>query len=282
MTLLTVRTRLPLIEQLRRCSERRFSPRIMMLVIILASSLTATNRADAQVVPNYGQFQPLNQYLPPGLAGQWSAMAGKGTNWAQPIRIILDGEGDVSVYHSRPVQTATLPSPAQLGVHVGHLYRLRISNMLDLPGVELFPTIEILDRLHPPAGQKHDFPIPIYLARDDIDSALDGNLVTRVVYVEQPQLAAPFELDDATRVRTLLPAQNVLEQADRYGRPVVIVRIGGRQPSMHGELPTFYGTGGFVSESRPSPPPTVEAAPMNPEQPAELNSSGPLNRGTAE
>ena len=252
--------------------------RLMMLVLVLASSLLVADRTDAQVVPQYGQFQPLNQNLTPGTAGQWAALAGKGSgNWSQPVKIELDGGGDVTVYHGRSIQETTHKSPAQLGVAVGHLYRLRVSNIPDLPGVEIYPTIEIIDRLHPPAGKKHDFPIPVYIDRDDIDSALNGNLVTRVVYIEQPQLAAPFALDEATRVRTLLPAQNVLEQADRYGRPAIIVRIGGRLPSVHGERAAFYGTGGTVSASRPSELPPKASA-----QPAELNSSVPQNGSTSE
>lgn len=263
--------------------------RLMMLVLVLASSLLVADRAEAQVVPPYGQFQPLNQYLTPGTAGHWAAIAGKGSgNWSQPVKIHLDGGGDVTVYHGRPIQETMHKSPAQLGVGVGHLYRLRVSNMPDLPGVEIYPTIEIVDRLHPPAGKKHDFPIPIYIDRDDIESAIKGNLVTRVVYIEQPQLAAPFALDESTRVRTLLPAQNVLAQADRYGRPAVIVRIGGRLPSVHGERAAFYGTGGIVSASRPSePPPNAQQAPYEqppntPAQPAELKSSVPQNGSTPE
>jgi len=288
MQLLTVRTRLPLIDEhqqrfKQQPGTRRRVSRCMMLAILLASSLMIANTAEAQVVPNYGQYQPLNQYLPPGLAGQWATMAGRGSgNWSQPLRIMLDGGGDVTVFHSRPVQETTHKSPAQLGVRVGHLYRLRISNMPDLPGVEIFPTIEIIDRLHPPAGKKHDYPIPVHLDRDDIEAAIKGNLVTRVVYVEQPQLAAPFELDEATRIRTLLPAQNVLEQADRYGRPVVIVRIGGRLPSVHGERPAFYGTGGFVSHSQPSPTAPTDATQDNTDQPGPLTSSVPQNGGRAQ
>lgn len=249
--------------------------RLLMLVLVLASSLLIANRATAQVVPPYGQFQPLNQNLTPGTAGHWAALAGKGgSNWSQPLKITLDGGGDVTVYHSRPIRETTHKSPAQFGVRVGHLYRLKVSNMPDLPGIEIYPTIEIIDRLHPPAGKKHDFPIPVYINRDDIDSAISGNLVTRVVYIEQPQLAAPFALDSSTRVRTLLPAQNVLAQADRYGRPAVIVRVGGRLPAVHGESAAFYGTGGPITASRPTVQPAA--------QPAELKSSVPQNGSTTE
>lgn len=249
--------------------------RLLMLVLVLASSLLSTDRANAQVVPPYGQFQPLNQNLTPGTAGHWAALAGKGgSHWSQPLKITLDGGGDVTVYHSRPIRETTHKSPAQLGVRVGHLYRLKVSNMPDLPGIEIYPTIEIIDRLHPPAGKKHDFPIPVYIDRDDIDSAISGNLVTRVVYIEQPQLAAPFALDSSTRVRTLLPAQNVLAQADRYGRPAVIVRVGGRLPAVHGESAAFYGTGGPITASRPTVQPAA--------QPVELKSSVPQNGSTTE
>lgn len=262
--------------------------RLMMLMLVLASSLLVADRATAQVVPPYGQFQPLNQNLTPGTAGHWAALAGKGGGrWSQPLKITLDGGGDVTVFHSRPIQETTYKSPAQLGVRVGHLYRLKVSNMPDLPGVVIYPTIEIIDRLHPPAGKKHDFPIPVYIDREDIESAINGNLVTRVVYIEQPQLAAPFALDSSTRVRTLLPAQNVLAQADRYGRPAVIVRVGGRLPSIHGERAAFYGTGGPVTASRPSvsanaEKPPYDQTPSTPAQPAEINSSVPQNGSTTE
>jgi len=249
--------------------------RLLILMLVLGSSLLIADRANAQVVPPYGQFQPLNQNLTPGTAGHWAALAGKGgSNWSQPLKVTLDGGGDVTVYHSRPIQKTTHKSPAQLGVRVGHLYRLKVDNIPDLPGVEIYPTIEIIDRLHPPAGKRHDFPIPVYIDRDDIESAISGNLVTRVVYIEQPQLAAPFALDSSTRVRTLLPAQNVLAQADRYGRPAVIVRVGGRLPSAYGESASFYGTGGTITASRPSVQPAT--------QPVELKSSVPQNGSTTE
>mgnify|MGYP007107478779 CR=1 FL=1 len=71
--------------------------RLLMLVLVLASSLLLADRANAQVVPPYGQFQPLNQNLTPGTAGQWAALAGKGRgNWSQPLKITLDGGGDVT------------------------------------------------------------------------------------------------------------------------------------------------------------------------------------------
>lgn len=233
-----------------------------VLSALLLSSLAATPVA-AQVVPDYRGFSPLDSRHSPGMAARFMDLAGRAQpSWFQPIRIDVEDGADVSIYYARPVQAQTLASPAQLGVIVGHTYRLRIRNIPEMPGVELFPTIEVIDRLHPPRGQEHEYPIPVHIDRKDIDLAIEGNLVTRVVYLEQPQLAAPFELDVSTRTRDVDAAQNALEEADRFGRPVLILRMGGRLPSVQGEPLSFYGTGGPIARSTPpaAPEPATDDA----------------------
>jgi len=243
------------------------------LVLALAALTGSATTIEAQVVPPYRRYQPLNQSTPPGTAARWADLMGRASpTWTQPIRIIVDGEAEVTIYNSRPLRPLTAPSPLQLGVMVGHSYRLRISQMPQLPGAEIYPTIEVIDRLHPPAGQKHNFPIPVYIDRSDIVLAMNGNLVTRVVYLEQPQIAAPFELDEATRARDVDPSANALSEADRYGRPMLILRLGGRLPNPLGEPPAFFGTGGPISESRPGPRPQPAANPNSQPTAVEPNS----------
>lgn len=222
------------------------TPRCVALALVV--SLAAVSSVHAQVVPPYSGHQPLSQRSSPGLAARFADVAGK-TGYLQPIRVVLDDDvGEVSILHAPQRETALGPS-AQTAVMVGHCYRMKISKLPGRPAVEIFPTIEVIDRLHPPAGQKDAFPIPIAITNEDIDAALEGNLVTRVVYLEQPQIAAPFELDKQTGTTQLLKADNAITEADRRGRPVVIVRIGGRMPSPHGEPSSFYGTGGPIAQS---------------------------------
>ena len=221
------------------------------LLIVACGLFCCTQSASAQKVPEYGRYQPLWQNSPPGTAARWAQLTGKlDPNYFQPIRIINEEAGDVTLFHRRPVQQSEHKSPAQLSVIAGHSYRFKISNMRTFPGIELFPTIEVIDRLHPPTGEKHNYPIPIHISREDVDAVLAGKLVTHIVYLEQPQFAAPFELDKATRARQLKPRENAVEMADRLGRPMVILRIGGRLPSVHGEPVTFWGTGGPVAKSQ--------------------------------
>lgn len=209
-----------------------------------------SSSAQAQVLPTYEGFQPLSQRSSTGLAARFADVAGK-TGYIQPVRFVLDGDAQASLFYSPQVKEVALGAPAQVGLMVGHMYRLKVTNLPDKPGVEIFPTIELIDRLHPPAGQRDNFPVPINITLDDVELALAGNLVTRVVYVEQPQIAAPYELDRTTVTQNLQKMDNAVLEADRRGRPIAIVRIGGRLPATHGEHPSFYGSGGPIMESKP-------------------------------
>ena len=76
------------------------------------------------------------------------------------------------------------------GLLIGHVYRFRITGIPDAEGAELYPTIELIDRTYPPPGLATLHPIPINLDEDDLDAAMDGQMVTRVVYLEKDQQSA--------------------------------------------------------------------------------------------
>ncbi len=230
-------------------------PRPWMSLVALTLALCCgwlSSTAQAQVLPSYEGHQPLSQKSPVGLAAKFAGVAGR-TGYMQPVRFALDGESQASIYHGPQLRELVLGPSAQVSLMVGHSYRIKVSNIPDMPGVEIFPTIELIDRLHPPAGQKDNFPVVMHITKEDVELAVAGNLVTRVVYLEQPQLAAPYELDRATATQNLLRSENALTEADRRGRPIAIVRIGGRLPATHGEHPSFFGSGGPIMESRPTP-----------------------------
>jgi len=199
-------------------------------------------------------YQPLNEKLPPGVTAEILARVRQyDATWLQPVRIELPTEGTVSVYSATPVPLATLAAPAQFSVNAGHFYRLRIADMPEFPGVEIFPSIEILDRLHPPEGTAGHYPIPVVLTKGDLQEAVDGHLVTRIVYLEQPQLAATQDPLRREIPQSVDPAKNALQEADRLGRPMIIVRIGGRVPDGHDMPLSFFGSGGAfdIGESVP-------------------------------
>ena len=190
-------------------------------------------------------FQPLNEKMAPGFVADTLARVRQyDPAWLQPVSVELPTAGTVSVFSGASTPNAVLASPAQFSVNAGHIYRLRIADMPEFPGVEVYPSIEILDRLHPPQGRESDYPIPVVLTEADIREAIDGHMVTRVVYLEQPQLAASFDPLRREIPESINPADNALQEADKLGRPMIIVRIGGRTPTGSHMPYMYFGSGG--------------------------------------
>jgi hypothetical protein len=170
---------------------------------------------------------------PPGAIGRERlARGGPVPGYFQPVeirapqgaRISLAVQGDFD----EPKE-----SPAKVGLLIAPVYRLRISNIPDHEGEEVYPTIEVIDRLYPPAGETRRFPIPIEITQEDLELALDDKFVTRIVYLEDPEVALPIaERREDQPWFDVAVGVNPLEEADRWGRPLAIVRMGGRMPDL--------------------------------------------------
>lgn len=123
------------------------------------------------------------------------------------------------------------PMPQLGSMLVGPLYRVRITGLPHEPGREVFPTVELIDKLCPPPGQEMKFPIPIELTEEDLRLALSGHFVTRVIYVEDPCIALAAVGDpDHPSWFDAGPGVDPLVESKHWGRPVAILRLGGRLP----------------------------------------------------
>jgi hypothetical protein len=129
-----------------------------------------------------------------------------------------------------------------VGLTIGPVYRFRVTEIPGQPGLEIFPTIELLDRLYPPSGQALRFPVPIELTQEELVMAAEGLFITRVIYLEDPDLAPAIarEKEEQPWVESR-PGEDPLVMADHLGRPMAILRFGGRTPA--GDEAAFnYGT----------------------------------------
>jgi hypothetical protein len=156
--------------------------------------------------PLYGYFQPVRIRAPQG------------------ARIALASEAGFS------------DSPAGdllVGMQIAPVYRLRVTVIPNNPGLEVFPTVEVIDRLYPPPGLALKFPIPIELTLDELELAARGSFVTRVIYVEDPHQALPIAQAAGGEQPWVeaRPGGDPLVEADERGRPVAILRLGGRVPN---------------------------------------------------
>ena len=199
-------------------------------------------------------YFPLDHRVPPGTWGEWVRTAGRVNGQEfQAVGVELPSTGQVTWFVGSRDDVKT---NANVKLVVGQSYRAKLSDMPEFPGIELYPSIEVIDRLHPPAGLADKFAMPMTFTIDDIDAAIDGRMVTKVVYLEQPQLAMPFELSGDTAVRTLQPGVNLIEEADKAGRPLAIIRMGGRLPTPNQTRGAFFGNGAPVLTSTAKKPST--------------------------
>lgn len=215
----------------------------------------APGLADAQQTrqSTNDRYFAYDQFVPPGVAGVMALQAGKFQPYAvQPVRVHLPTTGTVTLFDGSPERPVSLAAPAQAGVIVGPLYRLKLSGLPEFPEQEFFPSIELIDRLHPPPGQAERFPVEIEFLADELAHAANGRMVTKVVYLEQPDRVPTQHLRGEPRVIQLAPFQNAVAEADLLGRPIAIVRLGGRTPDPHYPDPQFWGPLAPVVVSRPA------------------------------
>ena len=190
---------------------------------------------------SFGQ-QPGVHYLhqgvmPPGAIGSLQLQRGGPLpGYFQPVEIKAPAGALVSPATNGIFESGS-PSPRIFGMLIGSVYRLKVTNITGADGLEVFPTIEVVDRTYPPRGQELRFPIPVDLTMEDLRIALAGKFVTRVIYLENPRNALPSPEDpDQRNWFEAGPGRDPLALADALGRPVAILRMGGRWPMNSAEI----------------------------------------------
>ena len=187
--------------------------------------------------------------MPPGAIGsQQLQRGGPLSGYYQPVEIKAPSGALVSLAVANQFDEPQA-APRKAGFLIAGVYRLRVTNIRLDEGAEVFPTIEIIDRLYTPIGQERRFAIPIELTEDDLKLALGGKFVTRVIYLEDPENALPVKEDLQTQNWfEAVPGQDPLAVADSLGRPVAILRMGGRLPDSAeaANASFFFGSPPFV------------------------------------
>lgn len=205
----------------------------------------------------------------PGIRGATRAAGGGDVvDYFQPVLIRTPKGTNISIPTENMFVSRTL-SPMMAGLRIGSVYRARVTDIPLYPGREVYPSIELIDRTYPPRGEELKFPIILDITFEDIELALNGKLVTKVVYLESPFTAIPARgvkdaradhekmLDpsalpssapihgesvplDPTLSFDIGPYEDPIAAADMRGRPVAIVRIGSRVPSDPGSIESAF------------------------------------------
>jgi uncharacterized repeat protein (TIGR01451 family) len=135
----------------------------------------------------------------------------------------------VTVFPGGPAGRS-FPVPVTVGLRPGYIYRVELSDLPGLPGVTLYPTLEVRGTLQLPSTLRAaDYPAPVTFSPEDIERVRLGSLLTKIIYLEPPDRAFPVATQPGVPLETeLRPGQDIVAQARTMGRLLLIVRIGSR------------------------------------------------------
>ena len=123
--------------------------------------------------------------------------------------------------------TNSVTVPGRYNFLQGAVYRLKLSEIRNLPGVELFPTLEVVpSNVNTDAFLAHSA-VPVTFTNEDFEQVAAGNYVVKVIYLPNPcyQDLASTGPDEVVSSR-LEPGVDPIAEAHRRGSVLVVVRMG--------------------------------------------------------
>lgn len=200
------------------------------LIVVMASMICTSNVL--------AQQQLFNTRLPTGEIGRIQvARRPELSNVMQPVLIKVPQGANVSVADG-PGFGAISSNAALVSLQVGETYRLRVGNVPHHYG-DVYPSIELIDRMHAPPGKETRYPIPIEITAEEFGMAMRGKFVTRVIYVEDPRRAIGVRELPEQRYFEVMSYEDPFTVASSLGRPVAILRMGSLAPGSSGPSAGF-------------------------------------------
>ncbi|WP_145062146.1 hypothetical protein [Adhaeretor mobilis] len=161
------------------------------------------------------------------MSGPQCGMSGPGATSQLAFLGVEGGEVAWDVSGAGMFDSSPLVMPGRQNFNQGGLYRLKLSNLPERPGVELYPTVEVAPVTPRTDAYLAHAPIPIQFTDEDLDQVLSGNFVTKVIYLPDPEFQELALAGVETLVSTRLdPGVDPIDEADRRGSILAIVRIG--------------------------------------------------------
>jgi hypothetical protein len=120
-----------------------------------------------------------------------------------------------------------LQAPARYNFLQASIYRLKLSDIPNRPGVELYPTLEVVPAKVKTATFLAHSAVPVVFTEEDFEQVAAGNFVVKVIYLPDPQFQdlAATGPDEVVSSR-LEPGVDPIVEAKRRGSILLVVRLG--------------------------------------------------------
>jgi hypothetical protein len=182
-----------------------------------------------------------NPGLPPGLrppgavAAVGALTGGAGTPFAvqrTSVRFVGPAGMKVTWYAPTPDGKAGfgpqyLEAPGRYNFSQAAIYRLKLSDIPDLPGVELYPTLEVVPANARTTTFLAHSAVPVSFTAEDFQQVASGNFLVKVIYLPDPQFQdlAGTGLEEIVSSR-LEPGVDPIAEAHKRGNILLVVRLG--------------------------------------------------------
>lgn len=231
----------------------------LRLAVLCVAIISAQSVAQAQQTNGYrSTYKPRKHELTrgdmaPGVVADIARMSNpKLEGHVQPVRVVVPNGARVGIRMSNGY-VETDAAKTSVGLTVGPVYRFKVIDIPNRPGRELYPSVEILNRLSPPEGLENEFPIEVVISQSDLEEAIEDRMVTKIIYLENPETALPHRhLPDKQPYFDVGGSEDPLRVAEGLGRPMAILRIGSRVP-MPSDVSENFGFNAPSPQLLPSP-----------------------------
>jgi len=170
---------------------------------------------------------------PGGPGGPGGAMPPYGGVMRTSVRFVGPGGMKISWYapnaDGKPgFAPQFLEAPARYNFLQASIYRLKLSDIPGRPGMNLYPTLEVVPSTMKTATFLAHCAVPIVFTEEDFEQAAAGNFVVKVIYLPDPQFQdlAATGPDEVVSSR-LEPGTDPIVEAKRRGSILAIIRLGG-------------------------------------------------------
>src|SRR5262249_48644174 len=133
-------------------------------------------------------------------------------------------------FYPSPGEAKEYAAPTTVGLRPGYVYRIKLTGLPGHLKEAFYPSLEVRGSLVLPPGLKAaDFPAPIVFSAEDIEKVLDNAYLTKILVLENPDLALPnaTQKDQPIEVE-LTSTHEAMTEARVRGRPMLILRWGER------------------------------------------------------
>jgi hypothetical protein len=170
----------------------------------------------------------------------------------------------------------SIATPGRYNFAQGAVYRLKVTDVPNMPEVDLYPTLEVVPANIKSATFLAHSPVPISVTQEDLQQVSAGNFVVKVIYLPDPQfqdLALAGGPDELVSSR-LEPGVDPIQEAQKRGSILAILRLGKIDLELNHSPAMDAPPGGMVAPGNAGGAPAGPGGPGAPSGPGGPN--GPV------